>query len=136
MQTSKFIPYGSRTCIIQIYSYEGRNPRGILQNKEMERAVAFENLTQLLLAMDSLFDELGTPQRSMEPRSFGGVRSAAQPDVGGFSGKPAATFKVEVLFRQNASWQGTAVWLDKNEEAQFRSALELILLLDSVFSEK
>lgn len=42
-----------------------------------------------------------------------------------------ATFVVQVLFRRNASWQGTITWLDKKQTQNFRSVLELILLMNS-----
>ena len=42
-----------------------------------------------------------------------------------------ATFAVRVLFRQNASWQGSILWVEGDREESFRSVLELIFLLDS-----
>ena len=43
-----------------------------------------------------------------------------------------------MIFRQNASWQGSVTWLDKGREESFRSVLELLLLMDSAIgpSEK
>lgn len=41
------------------------------------------------------------------------------------------TFAVQVLFRRNASWQGTIIWLDKKQTQNFRSVLELIVLINS-----
>ena len=45
-----------------------------------------------------------------------------------------ATFAVRVLFRQNASWQGSVVWLEGKKEEKFRSALELFNLMGSALS--
>ena len=45
------------------------------------------------------------------------------------------TFALRVLFRQNASWQGSVTWLEENREESFRSALELIWLIDSALRE-
>ena len=42
-----------------------------------------------------------------------------------------ATFVVHVMYRQNATWQGSVTWAEKNQTANFRSALELIRLMDS-----
>ncbi|MCR5481681.1 MAG: hypothetical protein K6F52_02700 [Clostridia bacterium] len=42
-----------------------------------------------------------------------------------------ATFIVEIMFRQNSSWQGTIKWVEKQENLYFRSALELIKIIDS-----
>ena len=49
------------------------------------------------------------------------------------SGK-LATFYVRILFRQNASWQGSVAWLEGGSEQRFRSVLELLLLLDSALT--
>lgn len=40
-----------------------------------------------------------------------------------------------VYNRQNATWQGTVTWVDRNEKQQFRSALELIKLIESALGE-
>ena len=45
-----------------------------------------------------------------------------------------ATFVVQVQFRQNATWQGTVTWAEKNETRHFRSTLELIRLMDESLS--
>lgn len=41
------------------------------------------------------------------------------------------TFIVHVRYRQNATWQGDVIWAEKNERQGFRSALELLKLIDS-----
>ena len=47
------------------------------------------------------------------------------------------TFVVEVIDQQHASWQGTVKWVNTGKKENFRSALELIRLLDSALeSEK
>ncbi|BDF59254.1 hypothetical protein CE91St36_20710 [Christensenellaceae bacterium] len=51
------------------------------------------------------------------------------------SGKKA-TFVVKVQYRQNATWQGQMIWSEKNEARSFRSALELIKLIDSATEER
>lgn len=45
------------------------------------------------------------------------------------------TFLLNIYNRQNATWQGTVTWIDKNEKQQFRSALELIKLIESALDE-
>jgi len=45
------------------------------------------------------------------------------------------TFLLNIYDRQNATWQGTISWVDKNEKQQFRSALELIKLIESALDE-
>ena len=38
---------------------------------------------------------------------------------------------INILQQQNATWQGTNTWVDENKTQNFRSALELIRLIDS-----
>ena len=45
------------------------------------------------------------------------------------------TFVVQVQFRQHATWQGKVLWAEKNETVNFRSALELLKLIDSALDE-
>lgn len=41
------------------------------------------------------------------------------------------TFVVHVQYLENATWQGEIVWAEKNESLKFRSALELLKIMDS-----
>jgi len=45
------------------------------------------------------------------------------------------TFVVQVQYRQNSSWQGKVVWVEENRTQHFRSALELIKIMDGALSE-
>ncbi|MBP3332948.1 MAG: hypothetical protein J6M35_02775 [Clostridia bacterium] len=45
-----------------------------------------------------------------------------------------ATFSLKILFRQNASWQGSIYWHDGRQEERFRSVLDLLLLIDSALT--
>ena len=45
--------------------------------------------------------------------------------------KPIASFRLSVLFRQNASWQGNIQWMEDKKVIPFRSVLELIQLIDT-----
>ena len=58
------------------------------------------------------------------------VRTTGPPETQITEGKEA-TFVVKVLFRQNASWQGTVTWVEGQMEQSFRSVLELLFLMDS-----
>lgn len=44
-----------------------------------------------------------------------------------------ATMRMRVMFRQNASWQGTIKWVEEDLQEDFQSVLELMLLVDSIF---
>ncbi len=55
--------------------------------------------------------------------------------VGDSITKKRGTFLLTIYNRQNATWQGTVTWVDRNEKQQFRSALELIKLIESALDE-
>lgn len=104
-------------------------------------------MMDLIRHIEAFFDELDFPQRSEMPRSF----DSRQPV---FARKPAerkervkvmdnleekrgdeGTFIVQIKYRQNATWQGQVVWAEKNKKMYFRSALELLHLIDTAMSE-
>ena len=41
------------------------------------------------------------------------------------------TFIVHIISQENATWQGQVTWAEKNQTISFRSALELLKLIDS-----
>jgi hypothetical protein len=47
-----------------------------------------------------------------------------------------ATFSLRILFRQNASWQGSITWCEGRSEESFRSVLELLMLMNSALESK
>lgn len=44
--------------------------------------------------------------------------------------KEKGTFLVQIHFRQKETWQGQVTWAEENKTVSFRSALELLRLLD------
>ena len=46
------------------------------------------------------------------------------------------SFFVVIKETQNNTWQGTIEWIEKNEKQSFRSALEMIKLIDSAIDDK
>lgn len=45
------------------------------------------------------------------------------------------TFFIHVVGCQNATWQGTITWIEEKEKQYFRSALEMIKLIDAAIGE-
>lgn len=104
----------------------------------------FDNVVQLLRYMESLYNSLQFPEASVALRDFvqepgrkaqeGEWRKVLDREtVMGKRGE-RATFYVYVQYRQNATWQGTVVWKEKERKEKFRSALELIILLDNALA--
>lgn len=108
----------------------------------------FSEIGELLLKADEIFDETQYPQASTESRTFDRrqekitPRPAARERIKLMSENEVtsqrgdkATFVVHVQYRQNATWQGSVVWAEKNKTQRFRSALELLKLIDSALDE-
>ena len=51
------------------------------------------------------------------------------------SEKNTGTFIVKVLDRQNATWQGTVTWVEEQKTQCYRSALELLKLIDGALDK-
>ena len=45
------------------------------------------------------------------------------------------TFIIEVHETENATWQGEIIWANEKRRQYFRSALELLRLMDSVLTD-
>ena len=46
----------------------------------------------------------------------------------------AQIFEITVRFMQNHTWQGEIKWLQGNQSQHFRSALEMIMLMDEALT--
>ena len=140
----KFLPYEAKTILIKVFSYTNKNIKGSLSNITLANDEKFDNLAQMLFGIEKILDDNQFPQPNLETRTFTQISDISDSAKGLGTGKNVtttededqgisiATFKLSVLFRQNASWQGNLVWLENNSAAQFRSVFELIQLLDSV----
>ena len=126
---------GRNAILLSVASYENKEISGTAVCPALHRRCVFSNLTQLRLKMEDMLNELNTPPGAMELRTFGSWREQPSPQEERESAGPVlATMKVTVLFRQNASWQGTVEWTEQRMEAHFRSVLELIMLMDSALT--
>lgn len=141
MTSAKFVPYETKTSVIKIASYQDKNPTGVLINPYFEEEQHFHSLTQLIFIVEQLQDELSFPQKAMDCRTFGRETQSkattfSTQSSGVAKDQTKATFKLSILFRQNASWQGSILWMEQSLQSEFRSVLEFITLMDSVLSEE
>lgn len=128
---------------------EGYDWRGRLYTRYSQEPVCFRNAGELLGMLEQFYNWLGYPEASMIGRSFRETKkkTGEKPDgkerqVVVMSGEEMerlhgdkATFVVRIQYRQNATWQGQVTWAEKNKTINFRSALELLKLIDSTASE-
>lgn len=127
-------PY--RTTLVCVDSDQEGLLTGRIYHPYLPSGAKFQNLMQFLLTIENLLDKLQFPQSFTARRSFQAQPEPPlpfPPESESHTGK-AATFSVRVIFRQNASWQGSVTWLEKRKEENFRSALELVLLMHSAAS--
>ena len=128
--------YGNeyRTTLVCVDSWKGGESSGRLYNPYWGEGESFEGLMDFLKKMEALLDQMQLPQSFTAKRSFGpppGTEQTPQPMLKRRRRGEEATFSIRVLFRQNASWQGSVIWEESGREESFRSVLELPLLMDS-----
>jgi hypothetical protein len=138
MTPVKFVPYEMKSSVVRFFSYADKNPTGVLINPFFGRDVYFGSAMSLLFLLEELQDAIKFPQESMTPRKFSPAETERKTENAppAEDPSPIASFKINVMFRQNASWQGNIVWLDNSMESQFRSVLELLFLIDSVLENR
>ena len=133
---SRVIGNEYRTTLVCVDTYDQQVMAGRIYNPFCE-GLHFHSTIDFLVQMEKLLNEMGCPQPFMSARRFSRPPGSTPPSP---SEKclhecECATFTVRVIFRQNASWQGSLAWLEGEMEENFRSVLELLRLMDSVLSE-
>lgn len=131
-----------------ILAVDGKDLRGIIgrvYHAYSEEAIPIVSFEEVIHIAEKLFNDLGYPQMTTNDREFDG-RSYSyrkkeemvrvmddktlleqQGDLG--------TFIIRVQHRQHSSWQGKVTWIEENETVNFRSALELMKMIDHVLEE-
>lgn len=113
-------------------------------------AILFQTSIHFIHKMDDFMDRINYPQRSMQDRVFGKTKKQfhnngydetqsikklfEEEEIMDKRGEKT-TFVVEIKYRENATWQGNVEWVEGGKKQTFRSALELIKLIDSVNEE-
>lgn len=130
-------------------SVENGIMRGRFYSGYYSEPFEFFGMSNLLLRMNALFDELAFPRLACELRGLAphtdkkdgeGTRKSCEQchteqALGAFKGKHS-TLTIQVHFRQNASWQGEFCWLEGHRSARFRSVLELMGMMTEVIEER
>lgn len=118
---------------------------GRFYSKFKTEPTGFRSSFDLIAKMDEFFDNINFPQASTKRRSFFETAQGAAgkrpnevqrvDDMMEHRGD-LATFVVHVQYRQNATWQGKIVWAEKKKECSFRSALEMLKLMDEAIGDE
>lgn len=116
---------------------------GRIWHQYSDEPLSFQGTIEMVRFIEDLFNQWNFPQSSTDSRSFSAKKHVAgeehrkgvelQMDASRLHNKNGGkgTFIVHVRYRQNATWQGDVIWAEKNERQGFRSALELLKLIDS-----
>lgn len=137
--------YGNQeicSCFICVDEYGTKGMKGRLYNTFNKEIREFDTIFSLIMSMEKLFNQYEYPDGRIVLRSF---KEEVQEEFGSgdtqgealqyvMQGKEA-TFLVKVLFRRNATWQGTVLWMDARRKESFRSAFELMALMDSALKD-
>lgn len=149
--------YSSNIINLCMDSYDAEKQCGRLYHQYAGGSIAFQSFLEAFNRMEELYDRLQFPQASTQYRSFLTDRRAGRwerkadsrrdripedqrreiREVNSFKEVieqrgERATFVIRVQYRQHSSWQGEITWIDGQKKEYFRSALELLRLMDSV----
>ena len=124
--------YAAQICIDE---YDSKILCGRLQSAALDSEMSFGSLMEFFLR-DGAAARSDAPHAGLHRAAHLPLRPVRPQQQSAMTRTPGrlATFIVRILFRQNASWQGSVVWVEGRQEERFRSALELVLLMDSALT--
>lgn len=122
--SEKMVPCRSREALIKVLSYHNGVMDGYLRHPRLDGKAALQSLSQLVLLLEDLMDLESCPDSPLPLLPL-------EDEVG----PRGAVFRIQILFREHYTWQGRLVWQNENKEAMFRSAMELIQLMDEILAE-
>lgn len=146
--------------VLCVDNCQGHAVKGRFYHAYSKSAVGFENEDQLTFGMEEFFDSINYPYSANTVRSFAetkrkGKKQVNQDDSSWSSRQlrmnsrlkkrekvmedqellnmhgDMGSFIVRVQNRQNSSMQGRITWVEKNKTIRFRSAWEMIRLINS-----
>lgn len=120
----KMVPCGSREAIVTVMSYKNGIMPGCLQHPRLREKEEFQSLSQMILLLNDLMDMESCPN---PPQPF---ISPGDDDEEG-----TEVFRIQILFREHYTMQGKLIWQNEKREFVFRSAMELLQLLDEILAE-
>lgn len=146
MANYTYCVYAPNLISICIDRKNGTDYEGRIWNEYDPEPRSFSGMLQAFEQIEEFLDDLNFPQKSTIPRTFGKTSAQGMAQafyrkrdkiMGNLEDKNGAegTFIVQIKYRQNSTWQGQVVWAEENKKVYFRSALELLRLIDGAISE-
>ena len=126
MKTKGFRTQPNKTydAILRVTAYQAGQLEGFLSHPRMETPRRVDSVPQLLFLLDEL---LSNEELLL---SFPGADAAEKNDQ-----QQLATLRLQILFREHYTWQGCVHWEEQSHTFPFRSALEMIRILDEILSD-
>lgn len=122
----KFPPFPCRMndAVLMVSSYQCGELEGWLAHPRLDGPQKINSVPQMLFMLDELLvrEEKLISYYAFEPTGYKEISRIA-------------TLRIQILFRENHTWQGCLLWEEQRKEATFRSVLELIQLLDEILAE-
>ena len=115
-------PYRVNDAILLVRSYQDGDLKGWLIHPQLENPKEIKSIPQLLF----LLEDFLTADSPVSCHAF-------EP-MGCESLERIAALRIRILFRENYTWQGQILWEEQRKEASFRSALELIQIMDEILA--
>lgn len=149
MGETKHMLFARNLVSICVDSYDNADYQGTLWHQYSDDSIEFGSIAAMMTKMDELMDDWDFPQKGLEQREFIREEKSRFSDKRPSDGElvidkiqqmsgtrnvqnkrgKLATFIVHVAFRQNATWQGQVVIVNENEQEDFKSAMELLIIM-------
>jgi len=135
----------SNSIVLAVDDKDIRGIQGRVYHAYSEEAIPIACFEEVIRIAENLFNDLGYPQMTTNDREFGGSSYSyrkkeemvrVMDDKTLFEQRgDLGTFTIRVQHRQHSSWQGKVTWMENNETVCFRSALELMKMIDNVLEK-
>lgn len=145
LQTGRYIG-ASNGIVLCVNSRDEEHIEGELYHGYNREGIPFRGYEEIIKIAEKFFNALGFPYMGTSDRDINGQIHSYNKEKGmarvlkdeemlerhGDMG----TFVIRVQHRQHSSWQGRVTWLEEDESVYFRSALELIKIIDGTLDRK
>jgi len=123
MSEKQLYPYRSTEAIVLVSSYDQGSIEGQLLHSRMQAPAEFHNIPQLLFLLDEflLWEDRMVCYHAFKPDGLDAIERFA-------------TLRIQILFREHHTWQGSVLWEEQQKETSFRSVWELVRILDEILA--
>ena len=128
-------PWGIILCVDY---YQDEKINGRIYHRYQTEPIRVGGMTEAIFEIDAFFDRLGYPFPGTESHYFikhekkqriKMARKLSDEEMLKNNGEKG-TFIIRVEQRQHSSWQGRVTWVEEGKTENFRSALELLKMID------